>query len=102
MRFLAVCTAACLGAAAVPPVPIAIQDVSVVDVATGTTRAHQTLILEGERIRSAGPSASTAAPKGAVVVDGKGKFLIPGLWDMHVHLWYPQNQLPVFVAFGVT
>jgi imidazolonepropionase-like amidohydrolase len=37
-----------------------------------------------------------------VVVSGKGKFLIPGLWDMHVHLWYEQNQLPVYLAFGVT
>jgi imidazolonepropionase-like amidohydrolase len=102
MRFFAVFAAACLCAAAVPPVPIAIQDVTVVDVATGTTRAHQTLILEGERIRSIGPAASTQTPPSAIRVDGKGKFLIPGLWDMHVHLWYPQNQLPVFVAFGVT
>src|SRR5207253_2274844 len=41
-------------------------------------------------------------PKGAVVYEGRGKFMIPGLWDMHVHLWEKENQLPVYVANGIT
>ena len=41
-------------------------------------------------------------PKHAQVVNASGKFLIPGLWDMDVQLWYEENQLPVYVAFGVT
>jgi adenine deaminase len=81
---------------------VAIQDVTVIDIATGTARPHLTLIIDGERIRTMGPAASTTIPKGVATVDGKGKFLIPGLWDAHVHLWYPENQLPVYVAFGVT
>ncbi len=98
MRSLAACVAACLPALAA----VAIQDVTVIDVSAGTARPHLTLIVDGDRIRSLGPAASTTVPKGVAIVDGKGKFLIPGLWDMHVHLWYPENQLPVYVAFGVT
>src|SRR5579871_3799020 len=77
---------------------IAIQDVTVIDVVTATALPHRTVIIDGDRIKALfGP-----VPAGARVVSGRGKFLIPGLWDMHVHLWYQQNQLPVFLAFGVT
>jgi imidazolonepropionase-like amidohydrolase len=77
---------------------VVIQDVTVIDVATSAARPHVNVVIEGERIASIGATA----PRGARVVNGRGKFLIPGLWDMHVHLWYRQNQLPIFVAFGVT
>lgn len=78
--------------------PIAIVDVTVVDVQTAALRPHQTVVLRDDRIASIGGRA----PAGARIVSGRGKFLIPGLWDMHVHLWYAQNQLPTFIAFGVT
>ena len=42
------------------------------------------------------------APKGAEIVDGTGKFLIPGLWDMHVHINTPEIFFPLLVANGVT
>jgi len=42
------------------------------------------------------------APAGAEVVDGSGRYAIPGLWDMHVHLWYQENLFPMFLAYGVT
>jgi len=74
----------------------------VVDVTTGTGRPHMTLVIDQDRIRTMGPAASTKVPPGATIVSGQGKFLIPGLWDMHVHLWYEQNQLPVYLAFGIT
>jgi len=48
-----------------------------------------------------GAAASIALPAGTQIVSGKDKFLIPGLWDMHVHLYYKQ-YLPLFVAYGVT
>lgn len=104
VKSLAVLTAACLQAAFLSYAAgaVAIQDVTVIDIATGTARPHITLIIDGERIRTMGPAASTTIAKGIATVDGKGKFLIPGLWDTHVHLWYPENQLPVYVAFGVT
>lgn len=78
--------------------PLAIVDVTVVDVVTAALHPHQTVIISGDRIASIGGKA----PVNARMVSGRGKFLIPGLWDMHVHLWYAQNQLPTFIAFGVT
>ncbi len=73
-----------------------------VDVSASTVHPHVTVLIEGENIKAIGASASLHIPAGARIVNGTGKFLIPGLWDMHVHLWYRENQLPVFLAFGVT
>jgi len=57
-------------------------------------------VIDGDRIASVD---KTPPPKGAQVVDGRGKFLIPGLWDMHTHLSDSrQSALPVMVATGVT
>jgi hypothetical protein len=59
-----------------------------------------TVVLAGDRIASVGKGAP---PAGARVVEGRGKFLIPGLWDMHVHLSYARaSALPVLAATGVT
>ena len=79
----------------------AIQDVTVIDVATGTARPHMTVVIEEGKISRVGAAASIPLPAGTQIVAGKDKFLIPGLWDMHVHLYYKQ-YLPLFVAFGVT
>ncbi len=79
-----------------------IQDVTVVDVGSGVARPHMTVVIDGETIKAVGSVATTPPPSGARIVSGQGRYLIPGLWDMHVHLWHKQNQLPVFVAFGVT
>ena len=97
MRFLLVALVLCGPVLASKP-PIAIVDITVVDVITAALHPHQTVLVSGDRITSIGAKA----PVGARIVSGAGKFLIPGLWDMHVHLWYPQNQLPTFIAFGVT
>src|SRR5262249_41975516 len=48
-----------------------------------------------------GLAAQTPVPAGATVIDGRGKFLIPGLWDMHAHLADP-GLLPLFIRYGVT
>ena len=96
MRFLAFAFAALPLAAA----SIAIQDVTLIDVQSGTARPHMTVVIDQGRISRVGP-ASIPPPTGARIVAGKDKFLIPGLWDMHVHLYYKQ-YLPLFVAFGVT
>jgi len=77
---------------------LAIQDVTVIDVAAGVARPHRNVVIEKDRITSLG----SVIPAGARIVDGRGKFLIPGLWDMHVHLWYQENQLPLYLAFGIT
>ena len=89
--------------------PIAITHVSVIDVVSGTTHPDYTVIITGNRIVYAGPADSASVPGDARVLDGRGKFLIPGLWDMHVHLmfgdWFPgakEISLPLFIANGVT
>ncbi len=86
-----------------------INNVSVVDVRSGAVLADQTVILERNRISSVGPSKSAKYPRNAPSVNGHGYFLIPGLWDMHVHLlfgdWFPGAQdvtLPLLIANGVT
>lgn len=61
----------------------------------------QSILIAGDRIVSVG-APSAAPPAGARVVDGQGAFVIPGLWDMHVHLASYPESLPMFVAFGVT
>jgi len=99
-------------AAAQKPSPndlVVISNVSIVDVRSGEVLADQTVVLEQNRIASVGPSESRKYPRNALNVNGRGCFLIPGLWDMHVHLvfgdWFPGTQditLPLLIANGVT
>ncbi|HEV8657994.1 MAG TPA: amidohydrolase family protein [Thermoanaerobaculia bacterium] len=78
---------------------LAITHVTVIDVASGTLRRDAIVVVRGDRIESSG----SAVPKDAQIVDGHGKFLIPGLWDMHVHLsWTKESALMLLVANGVT
>ncbi len=88
---------------------LVLMNVTVVDVRTGALQPEQTVILERNRIYSVGPSKSAKYPRNAATVNCQGLFLIPGLWDMHVHLvfgdWFPDAKdisLPLFVANGVT
>jgi imidazolonepropionase-like amidohydrolase len=88
---------------------LVLNNVTVVDVRTGALQPEQTVVLERNRILSVGPSKSAKFPRNAPSVNCRGLFLIPGLWDMHVHLvfgdWFPGAQeisLPLFVANGVT
>jgi hypothetical protein len=59
-----------------------------------------TVVIANGRIANLGGAASVSVPTGARVVDASGKFLIPGLWDMHVH-WYDEASLPLFTVNGV-
>ena len=78
---------------------VAITHVAVVDVEHGTAQADLTVVINGDRIVSVDKKP---APPGAQVVDGRGKFLIPGLWDMHTHLSDARvSALPVMAATGV-
>jgi len=83
---------------------VAFTRVNVVDGTAPAPRPEQTVIIAGRRIAEVGPSASTAIPADARVVDGRGKYLIPGLWDMHVHTAVPGGRaaLALYVANGVT
>jgi hypothetical protein len=82
---------------------VVFRDATVIDATESRPRAGQTVVVEGGRITYVGPAAGRRPPPGAVVVDAAGKFLIPGLWDMHVHLTKGgSTSLPLFVANGVT
>jgi imidazolonepropionase-like amidohydrolase len=81
--------------------PIAITHVAVVNTVTGTLQRDATVVIDGTRIVSVGRTAKP--PAGSSIVDGRGKFLIPGLWDMHAHLsWTTASALPLLIATGVT
>ena len=84
---------------------IAITHVSVIDVASGATRPDNTVLISGNRITYVGPASGARIPSDARVVDGRGKFLIPGLWDMHVHAFlyvFSDFAGPLMIANGVT
>ncbi|HUA86937.1 MAG TPA: amidohydrolase family protein [Bryobacteraceae bacterium] len=76
---------------------IVIKDVTVIDVVGGSAQPHRNVVIKGDRIASIG----AAIPPGARIVNGRGRFLIPGLWNMHVHL-ASASQFPEFIAHGVT
>jgi predicted amidohydrolase len=86
--------------------PIAITDVTVIDATGAQPRPQMTVVIEGDRIAEIRPSSAGANFNGASVVEGAGRYLIPGLWDAHVHTfvfpWQPDHQLPLFIANGVT
>ncbi|HEY9227615.1 MAG TPA: amidohydrolase family protein, partial [Gemmatimonadaceae bacterium] len=84
--------------------PLAITHVAVIDGRDSTPKREQTVIVRGGRIAAVGPSASVATPGDARIIDGRGKFLIPGLWDMHVHtvVVAGRDLLRLYVVNGVT
>lgn len=83
---------------------LAFTHVSVFEGTDSLLRPDQTVVIRGNRIIAIGPSRSTRIPKGARIIAGRGKFLIPGLWDMHVHTVAPggRSLLALYVANGVT
>ncbi len=82
----------------------AITNVNVVNVTSPNdiTPAQTVLIVEGKILR-VGPSNQVKVPKDFTVIDGTDKYLIPGLWDMHVHLsYYGEEAFPLLISNGVT
>lgn len=87
-----------------------IRHATIVDVAGGKTFPNRTVAVTGDTIRAVGPDAAVSrrfAAKSSV--DASGKFVMPGLWDMHVHFGggpelIGENKalLPIYVAYGVT
>jgi len=84
--------------------PLAIVDVSTIDATHSPARRdNQTILIENGRITAIGPRASVAVPRNARRIDGAGRFVIPGLWDSHVHFMNAGvTALPVLLAHGVT
>lgn len=77
--------------------------VTVIDVQRGRRLPAQRVVVVGHRIRTIGNARIVPIPAGARVVDARGKYLIPGLWDMHTHANQRATLLyPLFIANGVT
>jgi Amidohydrolase family len=82
---------------------LAFTHVTVIDATGSPAQPGMTVVIEKGRIASIGKDAEVVVPQKAQVVDGTGKFLIPGLVDMHVHTsWDPYFIRPLMLANGVT
>lgn len=88
--------------AAVAP-SLVLDGVTIVDVEDGKLVSNQRVVIDGNRIQAVGSAHTITLPKGTQVVDASGKYLMPGLWDMHIsparlnHLYYPR-----LLAYGIT
>lgn len=92
-----------------PPTQTAITHVTVINPGASSVQADMTVVITGVHIAAVSDTAHFRARKNMRVIDGKGQYLIPGLWDMHVHSafgdWFPGGRdiiLPLFIANGVT
>lgn len=84
-------------------VAFAFTHVTVIDATGAEAKPDFTVLISGGRIVEVGPSQRVRLPKDAQVINAGGKFLIPGLWDMHVHLDAGGAALfPALIANGVT
>lgn len=91
-----------------------ISDVNVVDVASGVIMPHQDIVIRRNRIAHIANADGADEYKVARTLNASGKYIIPGLWDMHAHpddpeVWrmHPGERqkdslMPLFIAFGVT
>jgi imidazolonepropionase-like amidohydrolase len=87
------------------PKPVLIRGVTIIDCAGGTPRPGMSVLIADGRIQSIRRVSKLKGPVGAVIIDGRGKYLIPGLWNMHVHLGsYADGSraLTDFLVEGVT
>ena len=115
-RGLAVAIGACLvcplwllpvavGAAPADP-PLLLRDVTLLPLSGDAPRSGQSILIRGDRIERVEPDSEIDPPRGARVVDGSGRFVIPGLTDGHVHVKRSSADLdrllPIFLAHGVT
>jgi imidazolonepropionase-like amidohydrolase len=89
---------------------LAIAHVTLIDATGRPPQPDQTVLIESGRITAVGASIAIKVPKTARTIDASGKFLLPGFWDMHVHLaginadpsWSKQVLLPLLLANGIT
>jgi len=88
---------------------ITITHVTVINATGAAARPDSNVVIQGTRILAVGPAAATAIPRDARIVDGSGRFLIPGLADMHLHQTGASEPagsrefiIPLLIANGIT
>jgi hypothetical protein len=81
---------------------LAFTHVTVIDMTGMPPKSDLTVLVSGKRLAKIGPGNRVRVPRDARIIDARGKFLIPGLWDMHVHFTRIDTTFPLFIANGVT
>jgi len=81
---------------------VVIRNVTVIDGTGSDPQTSMTVVIEESKISAIDKEGSIEPASSARVIDGTGKYLIPGLWDMHVHLRDLDGTLPLFIVNGVT
>jgi imidazolonepropionase-like amidohydrolase len=87
--------------ATVPATPVAFTNVKLFDADKKVFRPAQTVVADKGKIVAVGPSASTRPPAGARIIEGRGHTLVPGLWDVHMHVG-DEYALLQELSIGVT
>jgi imidazolonepropionase-like amidohydrolase len=83
--------------------PLLIEGISIIDVLSGAERRGQSVLIEHGHIIAISDGSGSSAAQTANKIDGRGKYLIPGLWDAHVHITEETGRfLPLYLRFGMT
>lgn len=81
---------------------LVLSHITVIDATGAPPQQDKTVVIEGDRIVWIGSAHNVPSPKNTQLIDARGLYLIPGLWDMHVHVWDANVAFPLFLANGVT
>ena len=82
--------------------PFVFSHVTVIDTTGAPPKPNMTVVITGDRIAALGKAGTVTIPNDAEIIDAAGKYLIPGLLDMHAHLQEMEPLFPLFIANGVT
>src|SRR6516164_1484378 len=83
--------------------PAAFVHATVIDGTGADARPDQTVVVSEDRIAAVGPSGKVVIPRGTHIIDATGLFLMPGLWDAHIHTRYEGiDHLRLLIANGIT
>lgn len=83
------------------PGVLAFTHVTVIDMTGAQPKKDMTVVITGDRITAIKQTRHVRVPRGARIINATGQFLIPGLWDMHVHFTETERTFPMFIANGV-
>ena len=80
---------------------LALTNVTVIDMTGAPPKHNMTVVSTGNRITAIGRTGQVRVPRGSQIINATGKFLLPGLWDMHAHFTETERSFPMFIANGV-
>src|SRR4030095_7320624 len=81
----------------------ALTHVNVIDATGSPVQTDMTVVIKGNRIIAVDKTSKVSIPNNASIINVSGKYLIPGLWDMHMHIMHNADySFPMLIANGVT